>query len=75
MGFLPSQGLFVNVAYRVTGLAPSIDAVTGNYRQAKCVTCPGALAGGLREITLKESSAVCVTLHKAHKLKSVLRPH
>lgn len=37
-------GLFVKAALWVTGLAPSASAVTGNYKQAKCVTCPSAVA-------------------------------
>lgn len=42
--FLYFQGLLVKAAFRVTGLAPSASAVIGNYKQAKCVTCPNAVA-------------------------------
>lgn len=45
---LCSRGLFGKAAFRVTGLAPSASAVTGNYKQAKCVTCPNAVAESLR---------------------------
>lgn len=46
--FLCSQALFVKAAFRVTGLAQSASAVTGNYKQAKCVTCPNAVVESLK---------------------------
>lgn len=42
-------GLLVKATFRFTGLALSASAVTGNYKQAKCVTCPNAVAESLRE--------------------------
>lgn len=48
VGFLCSRGLFVKAASRVTGLAPSASAVTGNYKQAECVTCLNAVAESRR---------------------------
>lgn len=47
--FLCSRGLLVKATFRFTGLALSASAVTGNYKQAKCVTCPNAVAESLRE--------------------------
>lgn len=38
----------MKAVFRVTGPAPSADAVTGNYKQAKCVTCPSAVAESLK---------------------------
>lgn len=38
----------MKAAFRVTGLAQGASAVNGNYKQAKCVTCPNAVAESLR---------------------------
>lgn len=38
----------MKAAFRVTGLAQSASAVTGNYKQAKCVTCPNAVVESLK---------------------------
>lgn len=48
VSFLCSRGLFVKAVFRVTGLAPSASTVTGNYKQAKCVTCPNTVVESLR---------------------------
>lgn len=34
----------MRAAFRVTGLALSTSAVTGNYKEAKCVTCLNVVA-------------------------------